>query len=180
MHEWEDEWFKKHGNELYSAINEIEHFQRKHFIGVYGKEKWGCYRNDYLAFWNGGLYQLIFGYKLYIGPSGYYKSKFIRYIVTFIHNTIYWFDQCMIPYKRTKYGWLKVGLSDFNRWIGLVKLVHKRQFKMFNKSFQLACKKYPDIIDELICDIDGYELVKPCKWGNVDGVAIHNKYWKTL
>jgi len=36
------------------------------------------------------------------------------------------------------------------------------------------------VIDELICDIDGYEMIKPCKYGNIDGVEIHNRYWKRI
>jgi hypothetical protein len=23
-------------------------------------------------------------------------------------------------------------------------------------------------------------MVKPCKWGNIDGEKIHKKYWKTF
>ncbi|MDO4465568.1 MAG: hypothetical protein Q4C49_00970 [Bacillota bacterium] len=74
--------------------------------------------------------------------------------------------------------WL--GLIHINNKIGLTKLVNKFQAYQFNKTFQLACKKWPNIIDELISDIDGYEMIKPCKWGDVDGTEIHNKYWTTI
>jgi hypothetical protein len=39
------------------------------------------------------------------------------------------------------------------------------------------CKKYPMIIDELVADLDGYEMVKPGIFGPVDGVEINKKYW---
>ena len=70
------------------------------------------------------------------------------------------------------------GLCFYNDKIGLTKLVNNYQAKMYNKVFQQACKKWPDIIDELVVDTVGYEMIKPCKWGNVDGELIHSKYWK--
>lgn len=180
MHYWGDEWFKKHGDNLYSAINEIEDGLRKYHIGVCGKEKYGCYRDDFLRFWDGSLYYIIFGPKCYIGPSKTYKHKFFQNIVQKIHNIIYWFDHYIIPYRKTKYGWLKAGFADFNRLMGLVYLVRRYQAAKYNKVFQIICKKYPDVIDELICDATGYEMIKPCKWGDIDGNEIHKKYWKEV
>lgn len=180
MHYWGDEWFNKHGDDLYAAINEIEHNLRKYRICVCGKEKWGCYRDDFLRLWDGGWYYIIFGPSLCFRPCRYYKWKPFRKLVEFIHSAIHWFDHCMIPYKKTKYGWLKGGIADFNVKIGLAKLVWDWQAKKYNKVFQLVCKKYPDIVDELICDTEGYKMIKPCKWGDIDGTAIHNKYWKPL
>ncbi len=39
------------------------------------------------------------------------------------------------------------------------------------------CKKHPNIIDELVADLDGYELVRPGIFGQIDGKTIHDKYW---
>lgn len=164
MHYWGDEWFEKNGNDLYEAINFIEKNLRKHQIGVCGKEKYGTYRDQFLNFWSGGLYDLLFGHRCYIGTFRKYP-KWIGAIIDSIHRFIY--------YKLDYHV-----ICPINRKLGLEKLVHDYQAKMYNKTFQLACKKWPNVITELIVDIDGYEMIKPCRWGNVDGTSIHNKYWK--
>lgn len=168
MHIWGDEWFIEHGNHLYEAINDLETRIRKWAkMGVCGKEKWGAYRDEYLSFWNGGISQIFFGYR-----------------ATYYHNIVakimYKFDHCLIPIKKTKFGWVTVGIADLNRKIGLTKIVNNWQARMLNKAFQITCKEYPDVVDELIVDVDCYELIKPCKWGDVDGEVIHKKYWKKL
>jgi len=163
MHYWGDEWFKKNGNDLYTAIAFIEKRLRKHGMFVYGKEKWGCYRDDFIHLWDGSIGDIVIGHRL-----SYY---------TWYEKLFHHIDTHLIPYKKTKLGWLYAGLSDFNRVIGLVKLVQKWQAYQYNKTFQLACKKWPNITDELISDLDGYAMIKPCKWGDVDGEKIHNKYW---
>ena len=71
----------------------------------------------------------------------------------------------------------------FRQWMqstGFYKRYCQRRKEAYNKVFQLACKKWPNVVDELIVDIDGWEWIKPCKWGDVDGEAIHDKYWKKI
>ena len=168
MHYWGDDWFKKHGKEFYNAIGALEYRIRKWaFCGVYGKEKYGTYRDEYFRMWDGGLCQILFGYRV-----TYQNNWFMKLI-----NHI---DMYLIPVKKTKWGWIRRGLTHLNWKIGLTKLVHKWQAKQINKAFQITCKEYPDVVDELIVDVDCYELIKPCKWGDVDGTKIHNKYWKTV
>lgn len=168
MHIWGDEWFKEHGDNLYKAISAVENRIRKWArAGVYGKEKFGTYRDEYFQLWNGGLFQIIYGYRLFHGQNWF--SKLLWKI-----------DHNLIPIKKTQFGWLKVGLSDFNHKIGLTKLVWKWQAKMVNKAFQITCKEYPDVVDELIVDTECYSMIKPCKWGDIDGEEIHKKYWRTL
>ena len=164
MHYWGDEWFEKNGNDLYQAIDFIEKNLRKHQIGVCGKEKYGTYRDQFLNFWSGGLYDLLFGHRCYIGTFHKYP-KWVETIIDSIHRFIY--------YKLDYYV-----ICPINQKLGLIKLIHDHQAKMYNKTFQLACKKWPNVITELIVDIDGYEMIKPCKWGNIDGTSIHNKYWR--
>lgn len=180
MHYWGDEWFKNHGDDLYTAIKKIEKGLHKYGIGVNGKEKYGSYREEYLRFWDGSWYYIIFGPRLCRRSFHNYKFKPFMKFANFIHDTISWFDYYMIPYKKTKYGWLRGGIANFNNIIGITKLVWKWQSKKYNKVYQLVCKEYPDIVDELIVDTEGYKMIKPCKWGNVDGTAIHNKYWKSM
>lgn len=172
MHYWGDDWFKEHGEHLYDAIEAVEKRIRKWArMGVCGKEKFGTWRDEYLTFWNGGIGQIFCGYRGWWGLNWWTKLLF-----TIDHN--------LIPIKRVKIEekivWLKVGLSNFNRMIGLVNLVNKWQARMLNKAVQITCKEYPDVIDELLVCADCYKMVKPCKWGNVDGELIHIKYWTPL
>ena len=190
MHFWGDEWFKKNGDDLYNAIDFIEKYLRKHHIGICGKEKYGCYRDEYLRLWDGGLYTILFGYRCYIGTHNNYKWKWLKEFVDKIHHFIYYTLDCGTPesiegesfedycvrYKNHKWK----GLQHYSNQIGLTKLIQDRQAKHYNKAFQLACKKWPNVKDELIVMVDSYKMIKPCKWGDVDGEEIHNKYWKKL
>ena len=167
MHEWGDEWFRKYGKDLYEAIDKLEDRIRKWSKAyVYGKEKWGCYQDSFLTLWDGGLFQILFGYKVFF--HGWFERL--------VHKI----DRQLIPVKKTKFGWVKVGLCDLNWKIGLTKIVQRWQKHRVNKAFQVTCKEYPHLVDELVCDVDCYRLIKPCKWGNIDGTEIHNKYWEKI
>lgn len=169
MHEWGDKWFKKYGKQFDEAIRVLEERIRKWaYCGVCGKEKYGTYRDEYLTLWDGGIRQILTPYKCWvIGHSKW--AKFLWYI-----------DNHIIPYKKTKYGWLWGGLANLNGKLGIIKLVHKWQAKRINKAFQVTCKEFPELVDELVSDVDCYEMIVPCKYGNVDGAKIHSKYWKTI
>lgn len=212
MHMWGDDWFEVNGQDLYSAIKFIEDYLHKHNIGVCGKEKYGTYRDEYLHFWDGGLYSILFGYRARIGTFNSYRFKLTKEekenetfwktkfnknvspkIVEFI-NKIHSFicfklDEAIpdiskdTPFEEYDYYYNKrkwKGLKYYNGKIGLIKLIQKYQAYHYNKAFQLACKKWPHIQDELIVMVDGWEMIKPCKWGNIDGEVIHKKYWKTV
>lgn len=189
MHYWGDEWFKLNGKDLNDAINFIEKNLRKYHIGVCGKEKYGAYEDEYLRFWNGGIYEILFGYRAYIGTWNFNKYLYLQKFINKIHHFIYHKIDQGTPSKKEnesfeeyskryeKRNWK--GLIHYSKKIGLLDLVHKYQAKMYNKVFQTACKKWPNVIDELIVDIEGYKMIKPCKWGNIDGEEIHKKYWKS-
>ena len=70
MHYWGDEWFKKHGNSLYAAIEETDKALRKVGIGCLTKEKYGTRREDMLKLWDGGWYTIIYGPKFISIISG--------------------------------------------------------------------------------------------------------------
>lgn len=196
MHYWGDEWFRKNGNDLDAAISYIEENLHKHHIGVCGKEKYGTYRTDFLNMWNGSLYQILFGYRLYIGTFVKYPFKWMEKLANKFHKFIYWtIDMGLYG----KYWKLEPDTPDFDKryeewekshwWKGfkyymcktrLFKMVRQHQIDMLNKTFQRACLKWPNVVDELICDTDCYFLIKPCEWGNIDGDVIHNKYWKKV
>lgn len=164
MHYYGDDWFKEHGDDLYDAITILDKRLRKAGIGAYCKEKYGTMRTDFFRLWDGSLSDILFG---------------TMYHSTWIENVVWWLDYRMIRTEKTQFGWLYKGLSDFNRWIGLTKMVQRWQARMVNKAFQVTCKEHPDIVDELICDVDCWKMIKPCKWGNIDGKEIHDKYWKS-
>lgn len=54
------------------------------------------------------------------------------------------------------------------------------QSQVYNYTIQKMCKKYPNIVDELVSDLDGYKMVKPGIFGKIDGEVIHKKYWKVV
>lgn len=68
--------------------------------------------------------------------------------------------------------------QPFTKYTGLHRLGLWYQSQVYNFVIQRACKKYPKIIDELVSDLDGYQMVKPGIFGNICGATIHNKYWK--
>ncbi len=105
---------------------------------------------DHTYFFRGGIHDLI--WPGYVGI----QNKFL-----------YWkIDQYIIRpfFKRT----------------GLLKLVWWYQEQIYNYAVQKMCKKYPNIVDELVADLDGYKFIKPGIFGYVDGKAIHHKYWTTV
>lgn len=192
MHYWGDEWFKEHGNELYTAIDEIEHEMRKYRIGINGKEKWGCYVPEYLQFWDCGIYELIWGYRMYCGTwgcKGLYKFKWFTNFINAIHHFIrYKIDEGMPRYKegesfeetkRKNERKLWFGIKYYMYQIGITKLIWKWQESKVNKAYQIVCKKHPDIIEELTCDgYTPYRMIKPCRYGQLDGKELEKKYWK--
>lgn len=200
MHMWGDEWFEKYGDDLYNAIDWIESELRKNGIRVCGKEKFGSYRDEYLCWWDGSLSQLLFGVSKYLrGPLNPSKIGWIRNVQEKLCDFVYW---------RIDMGWTGKMMreKDTNRQMELIKARFsdkdgnpvkrglrakvtgtgfyrrfcERKKNAYNKVFQMACKKWPHIVDELVVDVDGWEWIKPCKWGDVDGTAIHRKYWKSL
>ena len=169
MHFWGDEWFRKYGTEFDKAINTLESRMRKWaHVGVYGKEKFGTYRDEYLKLWDGGLHYLFTKYKGWVVG----QSKWAK----FLYNL----DTRLIPHRKTKFGWMWWGLRDLNRVLGLTKLYHIFQKRRINKAFQITLKEYPHFINELVSCVDCYELIKPCRWGNADGTEIHNRYWTPI
>jgi len=190
MHNWGDEWFEKNGDDLYSAIKYIEDYLHEHHIGVCGKEKYGTYRDEYLRFWDGGLYQLLFGYRLCIRSYRKYKWEWLSEFVDKIHSFIYFkIDHGSVSRRKNetieehgkRYANRKwKGLSHINTKIGLTKLINDIQAKHYNIAFQNACKKWPNVTTELIVMTEGYQMIKPGKYGDVDGQKIHDKFWTTV
>lgn len=200
MHYWNDEWFEKNGKDLYEAIDWVEKELRKNRIRVCGKEKYGTYRDEYLCWWDGSLTQLLYGPNKYLRPP--YRVSKIEWFNRLKEKL------CDFIYWRIDSGWTREMMREKDN-DKLMKLIHERfsdkdgnpvdrglrtkvmktkfykrycqrRKDAYNKVFQLACKRWPHLSDELISDIDGWEWIKPCKWGDADGEAIHYKYWKKI
>lgn len=151
-HYWGDEWFEKHGNDLSHAINYCCHVWRKWGrIGTHGKEKYGTFR-DQIYLWDGGLWSLFYPGYVWVKP-GFWRFVYFkvdRYLT--------------MPF--TKYS----GLHRLGVWY---------QAQIYNYAVQKMCKKYPEIVDEIVSSLEGYRMVRPGIFGPIDGRAIHKKYWVT-
>ena len=200
MHYWGDDWFKEHGDDLYEAIDWIEKEFRKNKIRVCGKEKFGTYRDEYLCWWDGSLTQLLSGPNKYLRPPFHTsKKKWVANLQEKFWDFIYWridsgWTREMMKEKDTeRLGQLihehfsdkdgnpvDRGLRSKIRNTNFYKRYCQKRKDAYNKVFQQACKKWSHLIDELIVDVDGWEWIKPCKWGNIDGKKIHDKYWKSV
>lgn len=150
MHMWGDEWFEKNGKDLNSAISYIMETWRKY--GRIGTHGKEKYGifRDHPYFWDGGLHTLLY-------PS---TNKIVHFL-------LYFYVDFYI-------------VQPFMRHTRLLNLVHWWQEQVYNYAIQTACKKYPDIVDELVRDLERYDLIKPGIFGPIDGTKIHNKYWKSL
>lgn len=149
MHEWGDDWFEEHGNKLNDAILYIMRTWVK--WGRIGTHGKEKYGTfrDHPYFWDGGLHTIIWPGYVRI-MSHFVYFKLDRYVIN----------------PLTKY----TGLHRLGLWY---------QAQVYNYAVQKMCKKYPEITEELVRDLDGYELIKPGIFGKVDGLKIHNKYWRT-
>lgn len=148
-HYWGDDWFKEHGADLGKAIDYCMRTWRRYGrIGSHGKEKYGTFR-DHVYF-----YRANWALHELIYP-GYVYFQGPRWLMH-----------------------LDIMLGNIIEKLKLYKPIQRWQKIVYNYAIQQACKKYPNIIDELVADLDGYELVKPGIFGPVDGKQIHAKYWK--
>jgi len=148
MHCWGDEWFIKNGNNLDYAISYCIRFWRK--WGRIGSHGKEKYGTfrDHIYFWNCTIEGLIY--------PGY---------VRIMWPWFYWNIDCKI-------------ITPIVKFIRLNKLVWWYQAQIYNYAIQKMCKKYPNIIDELVSHLDAYKCVKPGIFGKIDGTVINKKYWK--
>lgn len=55
--------------------------------------------------------------------------------------------------------------------------IFKWQAFIYNRGLQLACIKYPNVVDELLCDLQYYYLVKNGPGTPAGGDELENMYW---
>lgn len=150
MHYWGDDWFKKNGRDLDQAINFI--IRNLKTYGRIGSRGKEKFGcfRDHVTFWDGTIHGLIYPEYYYIKYPFLY-FKFDRYIT-----------------------------KPIVRFTGLGSLFFLYQKFVYNAVIQIACKKWPHLIDELVSDLEHYKLIKPGLFGNICGVTIHNKYWRKV
>lgn len=151
FHVWGDDWFEEHGQDLDKAIRYCCRIWTVYGrIGTHGKEKYGTFR-DHLYLWDGGFWTLFYPGYVHIKPG-------------------FW---SFVYHKVDRYF-----TRHFTKYTGLHYLGLEYQAFVYNYAVQKMCKKYPEIIDEIVSSLDGYKMVKPGIFGKVSGKAIHGRYWK--
>lgn len=147
-HHWGDDW--EHWGELHTAIHFIlDNWRRWGRIGSHGKEKWGCFRDQFWN-WDGTLCYLVY--------PGYVRIMWGKF---------YWYFDLPV-------------ISRVLKYTGIAWVIRRWQRFVYNAVIQIACRRYPNVVDELVQDLGGYKWITPGIFGNVDGIEIHNKYWKKL
>lgn len=121
-------------------------------IGSHGKEKYGTFR-DHASFWDGSIWHLCRPSAIWYGEPPW----------TWIHGKI------------DRYFFM-----GFTKWTGIRRLFRWWQRQVYNYAIQKMCKKHPHIINEIVSNLDGYRMVKPGLFGNVDGTAIHSRFWRIV
>lgn len=149
-HRWGDPWDEKHGADLDQAIRYCMDTWKTY--GRIGSHGKEKYGTfrDHPYFWDGGLHSLIW--------PGY----------VYIQNTF-------IAYKLDRYF-----IKPITKYTGLYKLGLWWQSQVYNYAIQKVCKQYPEIVDELVSSLDGYQMVKPGLLGKICGTTIHNKHWTSV
>lgn len=149
MHYWGDSWFEKHGDNLNKGI--ILCMSTWRTIGRIGTHGKEKYGTfrDHIYMWDGGIHSLLY--------PGY-----VRIVNKFLY------------FKVDKYI-----IKPITKYSGLHRLGLLYQSFIYNYAVQKACKLYPDIVDELVADLDGYRMVKPGLFGNINGQTIHDKHWRS-
>lgn len=149
FHTWDDEWFEEHGNDLYSAIHLcMEGWTKWGRIGTHGKEKFGVFRDQLYP------YRAEWPIHELVKPGHVYYCwpKWLMQVELVLGAVV----------RKTPIPWL----------------VLKWQAAVYNYYVQKACKLYPEVIDEIVSDLDYYEWVQPGLFGPIDGIQIHNQYWE--
>jgi hypothetical protein len=147
-HHWGDKWFEEHGHKLDKSISYCCLIWRTYGrIGTHGKEKYGTFRDQ------------LYPYRAYWAVHELLKPG---------HAYYRWGKKIMKA---------DIALGCVIRFLRLDRLITKYQALIYNYAIQQACKRYPEITDEIVSDLEGYEWVRPGIFGPVCGKTIHEKYW---
>jgi len=150
MHHWGDEWFEKNGTDLDNAIRFCtRNWRRWGRIGSHGKEKYGTFRHH---------------------PYGFQSDWPIHSLVKPGHVYYRW---PKLIYK------LELALGTLVSKFNLGRPIFFYQGIVYNAVLQIACKRWPHLIDELMMDTDWWDAVRPGIWGPLDGKTLKSKYWIT-
>lgn len=148
MHEWGDDWFEKNGNDLNKAIDRIQTICSRGRIGMWGKEKYGTFRDELRGLWDGSIYSMVY--------PGYAWIKFPK-----------WF------YFQIDYPIIR----KISKYTGVRALVQYLQSQVYNYAIQSTVKLYPHLEKELTVMLDGIHMVRPGLFGSLDGKKIYEANW---
>lgn len=87
------------------------------------------------------------------------------------------------PYSYPEDSWydkIDSKIASFFKKTGILKKVNNWQKSRINKIYQEICKEHPEILNELIVDINFEDWIIPGKYGIIDGKTIQNKYWTKI
>ena len=107
----------------------------------------------------------------------YDKEKYGTYncsVLGMYDGTLRWLlGAYSVRFETNWYDYVDRFFAKILRIIGFVKIVNRLQVKLVNRGLQKIYLKYPEIVNELVCDVECYDWIK----GEVDGEFIHKKYW---
>ena len=114
----------------------------------------------------------------------YDKEKWGAYdasILGFWDGTIRWaLGKYSVRRETHWYDYVDRFFAKIWKAVGIVKLGHKIQEKIYNREVQKVLGHHHNIVHELICDNCLYSLIKPTKFGYIDGKRIYDLYWETV
>lgn len=123
-HTWGDEWFEKHGNQLYEAINYcMSEWRRRGRIGSHGKEKYGTFRHQ-VYFYSGSwpIYELV--------NPGYVYYQWPRWLMR-----------------------AELQLGRLVRLLRLDVMIRQYQRRIYRDVLAQACEVWPEVAPEIMDDI---------------------------
>lgn len=137
--------------DLYEAIQFIENYWKKYGrICVVGCKEKYGTFRDHSSFWDGTLYGLYM--------RGWYYYRWPKFCYKIDHKII----------KR------------ITHYTGILKLSHKWQAYIYNRGIHLALIRWPKVKDEILQDIQRYDLIKPGPGIDVGGKELKERYWISL
>lgn len=167
MHSIGDKWYQAYGNDLQDAISWIQTEMKKAHIFYESRVCNGLNDVSAVSFWNGGLFELIYGCVLHSRAE-------------YRHYSCKWLEKLACSFR----NWLRFTVDKkvvcpFTYWTGIHTRVLEHQVDEYNRIYQEAVKKWPYLKEELILgDECGYMWIKPGDYGDVSGSRLYRQYWK--
>lgn len=151
-----------------------------------------CPETNEVFIWDGGIYELLFGYRYPRGPKRYSRIKAIAKLQDWVHEFVEWkIDKgwTFAAMKETDFAkrfeltkkrflnkdgkWVEKGFAPWMRRTKFYDRYRKRKYEQYNKIVQTACMYWPDLTEDIVCYTDWWIHVVPGKYGNVSGKDVY-------